>query len=816
MRTQARLVIVGAGIVGCATAYHLAELGWRDVLVLDQGDFPETGGSTSHAPGGVFQTNASRMLAQCAKQTVALLTSLDLDGQPCMLQVGGLELATTEDRRRDQKRRLGLARAWGIPAELVGPAEIARLSPLVDTRKVLGGFWTPTDGIAKPLRATAAMARAAEAAGISFQPRTTVTGIEVARGRVQAVQTDRGRIACEHVLVCCGIWGPRLGRMVGVPIPLMPCEHQYAWTNPIAELAGETEEARHVLLRHQDRAMYFRQHQDGYGIGNYRHTPRLVEADAIRAYGATPVMPSIVEFTPEDFVAAEQATAEILPAVHRAGIRSAFNGMFSFTPDGMPVMGESLAVRGFWAAEAVWVTHAGGVGKAIAEWIATGEPGIDCHEADINRFHPHMTTPAYVRRRAWQQYVEVYDVIHPAQQMEAPRGLRRSPFHSAQVAAEAVFHDAAGYERPQWYESNRALLEGRNFPVRDAWAARYWSPIQGAEHERVRSACGLFDLTAFTKVELRGRGACRLLQRLCANDIDRPVGKVVYTAMLNGRGGIEADLTVARLATDRFLVLTGGAVGMHDLAWIRRHAPEDGSVVIEDVSSRLCAVGLWGPQARRILAALTESDVGHDAFPYYSWKELVIGYVPALALRLSYVGELGFEIYTATEFGAALWEQLLEAGRPHGLVPCGAGAMDSLRLEKGYRLWGADILPDTTPLEAGLMGAVRLGKGEFIGRAALLDRRQEPLTRKLCALTLDDPGAICLGKEPILEGERVLGYVTSANMGYTLGRPIAYGYLPPAKAAPGTRVAIEYLGERLPATVAAEPLFDPKGERLRA
>jgi len=816
MQTQARLVIVGAGIVGCATAYHLAKMGYTDVLVIDQGDLPHTGGSTSHAPGGVFQTNPSRMMATFAKYTVDLLNELDLDGQPCFLKVGGLEVSTSEERDTYIRWRHGIARSWGIPAEIIGPEQCRELSPLMDTSKVRLGFWTPTDGIAKPLRATEAMIRYARGRGIAFQGRVQVLDVLTEEGRVVGLETSQGRIACEQVLVCCGIWGPRIGRMAGVPIPLMPCEHQYAWTNDLPELAGVTEEATHVLLRHQDKSMYFRQHGSQYGIGNYRHAPRLVEADDIRPFGQTPVMPSMNPFTPEDFREAEAATRELLPAVMKAGVRDAFNGMFSFTPDGGPVLGESLLVKGFWVAEAVWITHGGGVGKTMAEWIATGEPEWDVHEGDINRFASHQQTSKYVRRRGWQQYKEVYDVVHPLQQMEEPRGLRRSPFYPQQKQADAVFFDAAGFERPQWYESNKKLLEGRNFPTRDEWGSRYWSPIQGAEHAQVRKAAGLFDLTAFTKIRVSGKGAAAFLQKLAANDIDKPVGKVTYTAMLNGRGGIMCDLTVARLAPDTFLVLTGGGVGMHDLGWIRSHAPADGSVAIEDVTSQYCAVGLWGPKAREILQSLTEDDVSHQGLPYYGWKQVLVGYVPAMALRLSYVGELGFEIYAPTEFGAELWELLMQAGEPHGLIPAGAGAMDSMRLEKGYRLWGADILPDTNPLEAGLAWAVRFKKGDFIGRARLLELKMQPMARRLCCLTIDDPEATLLGKEPIYADGQLAGYVTSANYGYSVGKWIAYGYLPMGKSEPGTRLEIDYLGRRFAAVVASEPLFDPDGARLKS
>ncbi len=409
----------------------------------------------------------------------------------------------------------------------------------------------------------------------------------------------------------------------------------------------------------------------------------------------------------------------------------------------------------------------------------------------------------------------MYDIIHPLQQIENPRNLRLSPFHPRLQAQNAVFFESAGWERPQWFEKNAPLLDQYSIPRRKGWADRYWSPIQGAEHLVTRERVALFDLTPFTKILVEGPGALGFLQYLAANQIDRPVGKVVYTALLNERGGIQCDLTITRLAEDRFLVLTGAGMGMHDLAWLRTHAPTDGSVHITDVTSGYCTLGLWGPQARTVLQSVCETDVSNAAFPYFTAQPLHIDYVPALALRVSYAGELGWEIYTPTEFGLRLWDTLWEAGHPHGMIVAGGGAFDSLRLEKGYRFWGTDINPEHNPYEAGLSWAVRLDKGDFLGRTALLQIRDQEVTRRLCCLTLDDPTAVVMGKEPILDGDHRLGYVTSANYGYTVGRFIVYGYLPVEAATEGTQVEVEYFGQRLPATVVREPLFDPRGERLR-
>jgi glycine cleavage system T protein len=436
-----------------------------------------------------------------------------------------------------------------------------------------------------------------------------------------------------------------------------------------------------------------------------------------------------------------------------------------------------------------------------------GTAWVDLRECDLNRFPAHAHTPAYVRVRGAQQYREVYDVIHPLEPIEAPRNLRQSPFHARLEALGGVFFESAGWERPRWFTANEKLLPGLTWPSRTGWESRHWSPIQGAEHVATRERVGLFDLTSFTKIEVSGAGALPLLERLCANRIDRPVGTIVYTSMLNERGGIVCDLTVTRLGSDRFLVVTGGASGMLDLAWIRRHARDDERVHVADLTSAYCALGLWGPLAPQVLRA--------DASPYFTARRLAIGSIPALALRVSYVGEAGWEIYCPTEYGAALWDALWTAGRPLGMAAVGAGAFDSLRLEKGYRLWGAEVHTDYHPYEAGLGFAVKLDKGDFIGRDALVRVSAQGLRRKLCCLTFEDRAAVVLGKEPVLDGEAVLGYVTSANFGYSVERSIAYAYLPMEHAGVGSRVEVEYFGRRYPATVSDEPLYDPKGRRLR-
>jgi glycine cleavage system aminomethyltransferase T/glycine/D-amino acid oxidase-like deaminating enzyme len=816
---RAQTVIVGSGIVGASAAYHLADLGQPDVLVLDQGPLFETGGSTSHAPGLVFQTNASRTTCRIAQDTVALYQTLALDGRPCWYGVGSLEVATTPARMAELRRRLGWSRAYGMEGgELLTAEQAAELLPLLDPATILGAYHVPGDGIARAVDVAAVLARRAGERGAAFRGGVTVTGFDVRGGRVHGVRTDHGEVECERALVCAGIWGPTVGAMAGVPVPLLAVQHQLVWTDPLAELAGETREVAHPILRHQDMAMYFRHRADHYAVGNYRHEPIAVaQRDLRRPGGAVP--PAVAPFTPEDFDVAEAEAARLLPALkgtmRPADPERSLNGMFSFTPDGASVVGESAAVRGLWVCEAVWITHAAGMARQVAEWMALGEPSYDLAEADANRFYPYQTTPPYVLERGKQQYREVYDVIHPRQQPARPRDLRLTPFHPRHQALGASFVVGAGWERPQWFEANRPLLTGAPWERRGGWAARLWSPVEGAEHLATRSRAALYDLTPFAKFEVEGPDAEAFLERVCANRVGRPVGTIVYTAMLTPRGKIRCDLTVTREDEDRFRVVTGGVSGQHDLAWLRAQARDGERVRIAERTGATFVLGLWGPRARTILQAVTDADVTNEAFPYMTARYLDVGEVGRVwAQRISYVGELGWELYGEFAMGRRAWDLLWEAGRGHGLVAAGLGAFDTLRLEKGYRLWGQDIHAEYDPLEAGIGFAVRWAK-DFQGKPALEAARERGVARRLRPMLLDDPAAVVLGKEPIRAGGKVVGHVTSAGYGYTIGRCIVYGYLPVELADEGTKVEVEYFDRRYAATVASEPLVDPKGERLK-
>jgi dimethylglycine oxidase len=525
------------------------------------------------------------------------------------------------------------------------------------------------------------------------------------------------------------------------------------------------------------------------------------------------VLPSIMEFTPEDFEGPWQEARKMLPALENVEIDEAMNGLFSFTPDGAPLLGQSREVRGFWVAEAVWITHAAGVGRVVAEWITDGVPSIDLAGCDVHRFEPYAHSPAYVLARSSQSFQEVYDIIHPQQPMEDPRPLRTSPFYGRQRELGAYFLEASGWERPQWYEANESLLGGYDIPELEEWAGRYWSPIVGAEHQLTRERVALYDMTSLKKAEVTGPGALDFLQKLNTNQLDKPVGSVAYTLMLDENGGVRSDITVARLEEDHFQL---GLNGPRDIEWMERHLPEDGSVQIRDITSGTCCVGVWGPMARELVQSLCAGDLSNEAFGYFRAKRTYLREVPVTALRLSYVGELGWEIYTTADLGLRLWDLLWSAGQSLGVIAGGRGAFSGLRLEKGYRMWGTDMSTEHDPYEAGLDFAVKSDKGDFVGREALLERKEEGPRRRLSCLLLDDPGVVLMGSEPVYHDGGAVGYVTSAAYGYSVGKSIAYAWLPPELAETGIALEIEYFGERHAAAVAEEPLFDPAMKRMRS
>jgi glycine cleavage system aminomethyltransferase T/glycine/D-amino acid oxidase-like deaminating enzyme len=829
---RAQVVVIGAGIVGNSVVHHLARLGWRDILLLDKGPLPDPGGSTGHASNFVFPVDHSREITLLTADSMRQYTELGT-----LTTCGGIELARTPERVQELHRRMSSARAWGIESDLVTPAQVAQDVPFLDPGVVLAGFRTPSVAVVDPLRAGELMRqRAGEAGALTVAALTEVLGIDTDDGRVRRVRTDRGDVETEYVVVACGVWSPRIARLAGATIPLTPAVHQMIDVGPIAELAATGREIAYPIIRDMDPLMYERQSGPDLEIGSYAHRPILWDPDDIPSAAAAALSPTQLPFTPDDFDPQMEAALELFAGIldrPDAGIRHAINGLLSLTPDGHPLLGETPEVRGLWSAAAVWIKEGPGVGRLIAEWMTEGAPEIDPAAADIARFAPHERTRAHVRARAAEGFNKTYGIVHPREQWSSDRGARRSPFHEREVALGAEFFEVAGWERPQWYGANAPLVAELGVEDRPhEWDARWWSPIINAEHLAMRRGVAMIDLSAFSQFDVRGTGALAYLQHLTVAQMDRPVGRVIYTPVLGPDGGFRSDLTVVRLGGSHFRVVTGGADGARDLAWFRRHLPDDGSVALTDLTSAVCTLGLWGPRARDVLAAVTEDDVSDAAFGFATARELTIGSTPVLALRLSYVGELGWELHAPTESGLRLWDTLVEAGAPHGLVPAGIGVYGTTaRIEKGYRLMGHELDAEHGPVEAGL-ALPGLKSADFVGKAAYTKAREGEPEATLCTLRLDgarDAAGLRRypqGGEPLLtpDGARIVdrrgrpSYVTSAGAAPSLGTHLLMAYLPPWHAVEGEGLLVEYLGERYPVTVARAgraPLFDPDDTRMR-
>ncbi len=775
--------------------------------MLDRGEL--TGGSTFHSAGLVGQLRGTIALTRLNMASVDLYRRLkdDTGRDPGWREVGSLRLASSKARFAELRRQAGWARTFGLPLELLGPAEARRLFPLMTGDGLEGAAYLPTDGRIDPATLAYALADGAKKRGVGVHTAVRVESITVERGRVAAVVTDHGTVACETVVNAAGIWAPEVGRMVGVTVPIVPIAHQYLVTKPIDGVTRDL-----PTMRDPDRLVYFREEVGGLLMGGYEREPRPWGLDGIPHDFTHKLLPPDWD----RFADLLDAAVSRVPAIGRAEVITMINGPEAFTPDGEFVVGEAPGVGGFFVAAgfcAHGVAGAGGVGRVMAEWILHRRAPLDLWRMDLRRFGAHYADRAHTLAQAVETYSTYYDVHYPGEERRAGRGLKLPPAHARLVALGCAFGEKAGWERPNWFEPNARLAPGRWRS--HGWAAHEWSPAIEAEHLATRECAALFDETSFSKLEVSGPGALALLQRLADNQMDKPPGSVTYTQLLNERGGIECDLTVTRLAADRFMLVTGSAFGLHDLAWIRSHAPADGSVSLEDSTDRFTCLGLWGPRARDILARATDDGVSNAAFPYLTARRLSVGGVGVLALRVTYVGELGWELYAPMEHGLALWDALWRAGESAGLLAAGYRAIDSLRLEKGYRYWSADLTPEDTPWEAGLGFCVKLDKGDFIGREALLAQRARGIERRLVCLTLTDPHAVVLGGEPILGDGAVLGRVTSGGYGYAVGRSIAYGYLPVASTAAGMPLAVEVFGERVAATVSGEPLYDPGGARIK-
>jgi glycine cleavage system aminomethyltransferase T/glycine/D-amino acid oxidase-like deaminating enzyme len=805
LKANARAVVIGGGVGGAAILYWLTRLGWSDTVLVERSRV--TSGSTFHSAGLVGQLRGSLSLTQMMMNSVELYRAL---GQEVGLEtgwheVGSLRLASSEERMEELARQAGWAKTFGLPLELVSAQEAQSMFPPMSADGVLGAAFLPTDGYIDPSQLTFALVEGARRRGAEICEDTRVTGIEIESGRVRRVKTDKGDIETELVVNAGGMFAPEIGRLVGVNVPLIPIAHEYLITKP-SGLPLDMPTMRDPSL-----LVYYRPESGGLIMGGYERDPAPWGLDGIPAdFNGRLLEPDWDRFEP-------LMTNAILrtPSIKDAEVISLVNGPEAFTPDNEFILGPS-EVRGFWVAAgfcAHGLAGAGGMGRLVAEWIVEGRPGLDAWEMDSRRFGRHYMSREYTLARTREVYSTYYDVKYPGHERSAGRPLRVSPIYSRLSELGVTFGEKSGWERANWFEPNGVRGDESLRPR--GWAGRLWSPAIGAEHTACRESAAIFDFTSFAKIEVRGRGAASFLEGLTDNRVTRAVGALTYTQMLNDGGGIECDFTVTRLAEDRFRVITGTAFGQHDLFWIRDHAPEDGSVQVVDVTSAYACVGLWGPAARDILQPLTPTPIGNEAFPFMTAQQLAVGSVPCLALRVTYVGELGWELYCPSEFGLRLWDTLWEAGRDKGLVAGGYKAVDSLRLEKGYRVWGADIGPESDPYQSGLGFCVKLDKGEFIGRAALLKKRETPAETKLACLVLDDPRSVALGSEPVHIGGEIAGRVTSGGYGYTVGRSIAYAYVPSGTAV-GSAVEVEIFGTWVPGQVAKEPLYDPGGFRIRA
>ncbi|MGC3021841.1 GcvT family protein [Brevibacterium sp. FAM 24630] len=830
---QASVVVVGAGIVGNSLVHHLAELGWTDIVQVDKGPLPNPGGSTGHASNFIFPVDHSREITDLTLDSMRQYKELGV-----FTESGGFEVARTEERMQELRRRMASARAWGIESELVSPAEVAQKVPFLDPDVIVGAFWTPTVGVVDSVRAGTMMRESAQAKGaLTVSPNTEVTDIEVEDGQIVRVHTSKGAIETNRVLVACGVWSPRIAAMAGAAIPLTPAVHQMISVGPVPQLAETSGEITFPIVRDMDTFCYERQHGSDMEIGSYAHRAILHEPDEIPSIEAAKLSPTEMPFTDEDFDPQLEQALELMPEVlsnPEVEIRYAINGLLSLTPDGPAILGESPQVKGLWSAAAVWVKEGPGVGRAVAEWMTTGLPEIDVQAADIARFHSHQRTRAHVRARTSEAFNKTYGIVHPGEQWSSDRNIRRSPMWQREKDLGAVFFEAGGWERPQWFESNAPLLDEFGDAVMERtaeWDARWWSPIINAEHLAMRERAGLVDLSSFVIFDVFGPTALDAVQHIALAQMDVSVGRVVYTPILDEGGGFRSDLTIMRLAHDRFRVVTGAAHGMVDVKWFSDRLPETGAQ-IADLTSSWTTIGLWGPRARDILGALTTADISHEGFRFGTARTIEVGSLEVLASRISYVGDLGWELYVPMESGLALWDALMEAGGQHGLVPVGLGVYGaSGRLEKGYRAFGAELDSERTVVEVG-MSRPKVKSQDFIGRAAHLRHREEDPQTVLCSLTVDDHTSssgekrYMLGGEPIVsadgqplvDGHGRRAYVTSAGSAPSLGKHVLMAFLPPAEAVLGNRLQVVYMEEFYPVTVAAvdsTPLFDPDNECIR-
>ncbi|MBB3045484.1 GcvT family protein [Nocardioides soli] len=837
---SAKVVVIGAGIVGNSLVHHLARLGWRDIVQIDKGPLPNPGGSTGHASNFIFPVDHSREITDLTLDSVRQYQEMGV-----FTQSGGFEIARTPERMEELRRRMSSARAWGIESELVDPAFVKEKVPFIEEDQFIGAFWTPSVGVVDSLRAGTIMReRALEAGALTVVPNAEVVGLDVedvpSGRRIRRVRTDGGDIETEYVVIACGVWSPKIGDMAGISIPLTPAVHQMISVGPCPQLAEREGEISFPIVRDMDTFCYERQHGADMEVGSYAHRAILHEPEDIPSIEQAKLSPTEMPFTSDDFDPQLEQAYELMPELlgaEGAEMRYAINGLLSLTCDGNPILGESL-VEGLWTAAAVWIKEGPGVGRAVAEWMVDGHSEIDVSHSDIRRFHPHQMRREHTRLRTTESFIKTYGIVHPSEQYESDRDQRLAAMHDSQVKLGAVFFETGGWERPHWYESNAPLLEEYGdavLPREHEWDARWWSPIINAEHLRMREAGGVVDLSAFEVFDITGPGSLDAVQSTCVAQCDVPVGKVVYTPVLDGAGGFKADLTVMRLGDEHFRVVTGAAHGPADRSWFADHAGPD--TVLTSRTDDIATIGLWGPRARDVLASLTSDDVSGEGFAMLTCREITVAGLPVLASRISYVGELGWELYVGVDAAAQLWDALLDAGSSSGVVPVGIGVYGTTgRIEKAYRAVGAELDAERTIVEAGMQrpkvkAADFTGREAYLAQRARLDSGEAPET-VLCTMAVDDHTSASgvkrymLGGEPILtrsgepltDGHGHHPYVTTAGSAPSLGKHLLMAYLPPEQARVGTELAVSYMEELYPVTVVsadATAPYDPANERMK-
>jgi heterotetrameric sarcosine oxidase gamma subunit len=807
---HARVVVVGGGIAGCSVAYHLTKLGWRDVLLLERREI--SCGTTWHAAGLVGQLRATQNLTRLAKYGADLYERLEAEtGQATgFRRPGSVSLARNAERMHELKRLASMARCFDVDVEVVTPGEAERRWPLMRTDDLVGALWLPRDGRTNPIDTTLALARGARQGGATILENTAVMAIRVEHGRVTGVNTAAGDVTCEFVVNCAGMWAREVGRMAGVTVPLHASEHFYIVTEPMAGVRPDL-----PVLRDTDGYIYVREEVGGLLMGGFEPVAKPWGMGGIPADFAFALLPEDWEHFQ---VLMEQGIHRI-PALETAPVRRHVNGPESFTPDGRYLLGEAPECRNFFVAagfNSIGIASGAGAGRAVAEWIVGGEPPMDLWDVDIRRVAAFQANPRYLRDRTVEMVGALYALHWPYLQPGTARGVRKSALHDRLARRSACFGVVMGWERANWYATPGVEPAYRYSYGRQNW---FWSSAE--EHRAVREAVGLFDQSSFCKLRLEGPDALAVLQRLCANDVDVPPGRLVYTQMLNARGGIEADLTVTRLSADAFFIVTGAAAATHNTHWIARHIG-DARAVLTDVTSGQAVLGVMGPRSRQLLARLTDADLSTAAFPFLTSREIWLGSAPVRASRVTYVGELGWELYVPTEVAAGVYDAVVAAGEDLGLRHAGYHAMDSLRIEKAYRSWGHDVGGEDTPFEAGLGFAVRLDKrAPFTGRDALLAQQGKPFTRRLAVFVLDDPEPLLYHDEPIWRDGALVGRIASGAYGHTVGRAVGLGWIACADGVTEAFVAsgrweVEIACERVPARAQLAPLYDPKSLRVRA